>query len=79
MMTQSTNIFRVLIKTLLKAGIITDRTKAVYATWVDMDELSREDDEVVGVDVAEEGISYLRDINHNRKKIGKALKARPAA
>jgi len=79
MMTQSTNIFRVLIKTLLKAGIITDRTKGVYAMWVDMDELAREDDEVVGSDVAEEGISYLRDINRNRKKIGKALKERPAA
>jgi hypothetical protein len=79
MMTQSTNIFRVLIKTLLKAGIITDRTKPIYATWVDMDELNREDDEVVGADVAEEGISYLRDINRNRKKIGKALKERSAA
>lgn len=79
MMTQSTNIFRVLIKTLLKAGIITDRTKPIYAVWVDMEELSREDDEVVGVDVAEEGITYLRDINRNRKKIGKALKERAAA
>jgi hypothetical protein len=79
MMTQSTNIFRVLIKTLLKAGIITDRTKAVYGMWVDMEELAGEDDEVVGLDVAEDGITYLRDINRNRKKIGKALKQRPAA
>lgn len=74
-MTQSTNIFRVLIKTLLKAGIITDRTKSVYANWVDMDELSRESDEVVGADVAEEGIQYLRGINQGRKKIGRALRA----
>ena len=74
-MTRSTNIFRVLIKTLLKAGIITDRTKHVYAAWVDMDELAGEDDEVVGTDVAEEGIVYLRDINRNRKKIGKALRS----
>ena len=74
-MTQSTNIFRVLIKTLLHAGIITDRTKHVYATWVDMDELAAENPEVVGSDVADEGIAYLRDINRNRKKIGKAFKA----
>jgi hypothetical protein len=73
-MTESTNIFRVLIKTLLKAGIITERTKPIYAMWVDMDELALEDDEVVGTDVAEEGIAYLRDINRNRKKIGRALK-----
>ena len=63
-----------LIKTLFKAGIITDRTKHIYAMWVDMDELSHEADEVVGTDVAEEGIAYLRDINKNRKKIGRALK-----
>ncbi len=74
MMTQSTNIFRVLIKTLLHAGIITDRTKPVYAMWVDMDELARESPEVAGSEIAEEGIAYLRDINQGRKKIGKAFK-----
>jgi hypothetical protein len=75
-MTESTNIFRVLIKTLLKAGIITERTKAVYGGWVDMDELQREDDEPVGQEIADEGIEYLRDINSNRKKIGRNLRNR---
>jgi len=74
-MTESTNIFRVLIKTLLKAGIITDRTKAVYAQWVDMDELALEDDEVAGADVAEEAIVVLREINQGRKRIGRGLRA----
>jgi hypothetical protein len=72
-MTESTNIFRVLIKTLLKAGIITERTKPIYAMWVDMEELAREPDAVVGSDVAEDGIAYLRGINKDRKKIGRAL------
>jgi len=71
-MTQNTNIFRVLIKTLLKAGIITERTRPVYAAWVDMDELAREDDEVAGSDVAEAGIAALRDINRNRRPVGRA-------
>jgi len=75
-MTESTNIFRVLIKTLLKAGIITDRTREVYGAWVDMDELKREDDEVAGQDVADAGMEYLRDINRNRKKIGRNLRSR---
>ena len=73
-MTQSTNIFRVLIKTLLKAGIITDRTKHVYAQWVDMEELAAEDDEVAGIEVAEAGITELRDINRNRKRVGRNFK-----
>ena len=72
-MTESTNIFRVLIKTLLKAGIITERTRPIYAMWVDMDELAREADAVVGSDIAESGIAYLRGINKDRKRIGRAL------
>jgi hypothetical protein len=75
-MTQSTNIFRVLIKTLLKAGIITERSRATYASWVDMDELAREEDEVVGADVAEDGIEQLREINRGRKRLVKPLRGR---
>jgi rubrerythrin len=74
-MRQSTNIFRVLIKTLLKAGIITDRTKPVYSTWVDMDELRCESDEVVGSDIADATVLELREINAQKSKpISKALK-----
>ena len=62
-MKEGTNIFRVLIKTLLKAGIITDRTKAFYATYVDMEELKSEGDRMVGDDIAEDGIRYLQKIN----------------
>jgi hypothetical protein len=71
-MTENTNVFRVLIKTLLKAGIITDRTKPIYSAWVDMDELALEDDEVAGSEVAEEGIATLREINRGRRPMGRA-------
>jgi len=69
-MTESTNIFRVLIKTLLKAGIITDRTRHVYGAWVDMAELAAESDEVAGQDVAEAGMVMLEEINGQRPKMG---------
>ena len=62
-MKEATNIFRVLIKTLLNAGIITDRTRAFYGMYVDMDELKAEGDRMVGDDIAEEGIAYLKAIN----------------
>src|SRR5665213_1715107 len=58
-----TNIFRVLIKTLLNAGLITERTMGFYATYVDMDELRAEGDRMVGDDIAEDGIRYLQAIN----------------
>jgi len=68
-MAESADIFRVLIKTLLNAGIITDRTRALYATYVDMDELRREGDEMVGDAIAEEGIAFLKTINFKSKTV----------
>jgi len=62
-MQDATNIFRVLIKTLLKAGIITERTKPVYAAYIDMAELYAEGDRMVGDDIAEQGIKYLIGLN----------------
>ncbi len=73
-MTQSTNIFRVLTKTLLHAGIITERTSPVYAQWVDLPELRRESPEAVGQGIADDAIVELREINRGRKKIGRAQK-----
>ncbi|WP_332765873.1 ferritin-like domain-containing protein [Phenylobacterium sp.] len=62
-MKEASNIFRVLIKTLLNAGIITDRTRAFYGMYVDMEELKAEGGRMVGDDIAEEGIKYLQKIN----------------
>jgi len=62
-MKEQTNIFRVLVKTLLNAGIITERTRAFYAMYVDIDELKAEGEAMVGDEIAEEGIRYLQEIN----------------
>ena len=69
-MKEQTNIFRVLVKTLLNAGIITDRTRAFYAIYVDMEELKGEGDRMVGDDIAEEGIKYLQEINFKDRVVG---------
>ena len=74
---ESTNIFRVLIKTLLHAGIITKRTAPLYAVWVDMKELEAEGDGIPGDIVAEEMLVTLREINAKRRRIG--AKDMPAA
>ncbi|MDO8422565.1 MAG: ferritin-like domain-containing protein [Parvibaculum sp.] len=62
-MQDGTSVFRVLIKTLLKAGIITKRTSAQYAAYVDMEELHDEGDRMIGDDIAEQGIRNLLAIN----------------
>jgi hypothetical protein len=75
-MKESTNIFRVLIKTLIKSGLVTQRTRAFYATYVDMDELFGEGDRMIGDDIAEDGIKYLQEINFkDRSKAAIAIAA----
>ena len=66
---ESTNMFRVLIKTLMHAGIITSRTAPLYAVWVDMKELEAEGDAIPGDVVAEEMLVVLREINARRRRI----------
>ncbi|MPZ32282.1 MAG: ferritin-like domain-containing protein [Rhodospirillales bacterium] len=66
---ESTNMFRVLIKTLMHAGIITSRTAPLYAVWVDMKELEAEGDGIPGDVVAEEMLVVLREINAKRRRI----------
>lgn len=70
-MQESTNIFRVLIKTLLKAGIITERTRHVYSPWVNLGELTGEGDSMVGDAIAADGIEYLREINRKRRGVNR--------
>ena len=67
-MENSTNIFRVLIKTLLNSGIITDRTKDFYSVYVNIEELKKEGDRMVGDDIADEGIRYLTELNFKDRK-----------
>ncbi|MDE2132990.1 MAG: ferritin-like domain-containing protein [Alphaproteobacteria bacterium] len=74
-MKQSANIFRVLIKTLLNASIISDRTRAYYAMYVDMNELKNEGGRMIGDDIAEEGMRYLQSINFGDAAKGRALLA----
>ena len=69
LMRRSSNVFRTLVKTLLKAGLITDRTRSQYALWVDLAELEAEGDRMVGDEVAEEGIRSLKEINAGKRKI----------
>ncbi len=68
-MKESTNIFRVLVKTLLKAGIVTKRTAPIYATYVNVEELKHETDEMVGDAIAAQGIEELKKINVHVKPL----------
>ena len=66
---RSSNIFRVLIKTLLNTGIITERTRGFYANYVDIDALIGEGERMIGDDIADEGMAYLRNINRRTGRV----------
>jgi hypothetical protein len=75
LMRQSTDIFRTLIKTLVQSGIVTERTRDAYAAWVDLGTLAAEGDRMVGDDIAEEGIRFLKDVNAGKRKIVRKIGA----
>jgi hypothetical protein len=66
---RSSNIFRVLIKTLLNTGIITERTRGFYANYVDIDALVGEGERMIGDDIADEGMAYLRNVNRRTGRV----------
>lgn len=72
-LTLPTNVFRVLVKTLMHAGIVTERTRHIYAAWIDLADLEAEGEGMVGDAIAAEGIESLRAINNARRRIGPAL------
>jgi hypothetical protein len=62
-----TNAFRVLVKTLLAAHLITERTRGFYAAFVDMDELAAQGPAMPGEAIADEGIRFLQGINFKER------------
>ena len=63
-MKRPNNIFRVLVKTLLNAHIITKRTKKTYANFVNMRELKDEGEEFKPAEeIAELGMKHLEKVN----------------
>jgi len=69
---KETNVMRVLVKTLVQAGIVTERTRHIYSTWVDMGGIEADGGrDLPSEAIAAEGIEYLRAINQGRKVIGR--------
>ena len=70
---QAGSIFRSLLKSLVNAGIVTERTRGRYSAWLDIDEVETEEGflEFVGELVSAQGIEYLRDVNRARRPLGK--------
>jgi hypothetical protein len=70
-----TNAYRILLKTLLQSGIITDRTRPMFASRFDLSALRAEPESPVLDDIADRTMAGLREVNRSRTKIGASAKA----
>ena len=68
-MMRALNVCCTLTKTLVKAGIIKERTRTSFVRWVDLNEIAAKGDRMVGDDVAEAGIESLKAINATNRRI----------
>ncbi|HEX4135298.1 MAG TPA: ferritin-like domain-containing protein [Bryobacteraceae bacterium] len=62
-------LYRVLAKTLLQAGIITDRTRPLYRSWFDIDSLAGEPDGLSEA-IAEATLAEFREIHREKQRTG---------
>jgi hypothetical protein len=72
-LTASNGIFRPLIRTLFKSGLITERTRALYSPWVRLSELSSESDNIFGNAVVRDGLGFLEQVNTSRQSRWKVV------
>lgn len=66
-MANSYSVFRLLVRTLVGSGIVTERTRADYGLWVDLDTLGTEAANPVEDAITAEGLAFLRNVNDKRK------------
>lgn len=62
-LSEQAGVFRILAKTLIRSGIVTDRTRAAYAQWVDIDSLAEDDLDSVEASITRQGLELIASIN----------------
>lgn len=62
-MAEQTGVLRIVVKTLFHSGIVTERTRAKYMQWVDLNELRSEEGKEVEEIIADAGLTFLETVN----------------
>lgn len=66
-MSDAYSVFRILVKALVGSGIVTDRTRAEYGKWVDLETLGRDAFDAVEDAITADGLAFLKGINDLKK------------
>lgn len=62
------SVFHPLVRSLLHAGVITQRTRHFYAVWMNLQDLANEGDDSSNDAIVADGIDYLKQINASRRR-----------
>ncbi len=62
-LSEQAGVFRILARTLIRSGIVTERTRPVYAQWLDLDSLAEDDTNSVEASIARQGLELIASIN----------------
>lgn len=62
-LSEQTGVFRILARTLIRSGIVTERTRAVYAQWVDIESFADDEMDSVEASIARQGLELIASIN----------------
>ena len=62
------SVFRLVIKTLLTSGIVTDRTRAMYEKWINLSSIQADQSKSIEDIITSDGLAFLKRVNESRKK-----------
>ncbi|MFL6622111.1 MAG: ferritin-like domain-containing protein [Sulfurifustis sp.] len=60
--------FRIVMRTLVNSGVVSQKTEGAYAAWVPIDDLRSERDGSIEERITAEGLEYLRRINDSKRQ-----------
>ena len=62
-LSERTGVFRILVRTLIRSGIVSERTQNIYAQWLDLNSLNADETNPVESDIAKKGLEFLASVN----------------
>lgn len=76
-MSEQTGVLRIVVKALFQSGVVTERTRARYMQWVDVNELRSTTGKEAEEMIAEAGLTFLETVNArgSRRRVMKAGRA----
>ena len=61
-LSEQVGFFRILARTLIRSGVVSDRTLSVYAKWIDLDSFCNDEMNPVESSIAKKGLEFIASV-----------------